>query len=216
MNWQWLGANTGRIGALALDHLLLTLPAVVAAFVIAVPVGWLAHSSGKAREVIVMATSLIYVIPSLALFVLLPLVLGTSVLSPLNVVVAMTLYGTALMVRTASDSFAAVPQAVRQSAIAAGYTRASRALRVELPLAGPGLLAGLRVVSASTVSLVSVGALIGVHSLGTLFTEGFQRSFPTQIIAGLVATIALAVLLDAALVAISRILMPWTRKAAHR
>ena len=71
----------------------------------------------------------------------------------------------------------------------------------------------MRVVAASTISLVSVGALIGVQSLGTLFTEGFQRSFPTQIIAGLIGTILLAVLVDALLVAFGRVTMPWTRKA---
>lgn len=207
-------ANLPRIGSLALDHLLLTLPALAASFIIAVPVGWIAQRFGAAREVIVIAASLMYVIPSLALFVLLPLVLGTSVLSPLNVAVAMTLYGIALMVRSSADAFAAVPPAVRQSAIAAGYSPVKRVLGVELPLAGPGLLSGLRVVAASTISLVSVGALIGVHSLGTLFTEGFQRSFPTQIIAGLVGTIVLALLVDALLVGIGRIAMPWTRKKA--
>ncbi|QPK83892.1 ABC transporter permease subunit [Corynebacterium qintianiae] len=216
MNWTWLVSNAGRIGSLALDHLVIALPAIAAAFLVAVPIGWLAHRSGRAREVVVVASSLIYVVPSLAMFVLLPLVLGTSVLSPANVVVAMTLYGIALMVRSSADSFAAVPAAVRQSAVAAGYSPFKRIVGVELPLAGPGLLAGVRVVAASTVSLVSVGALIGVQSLGTLFTEGFQRSFPTQIIAGLVGTILLAVLIDALLVAIGHAAMPWTRKAALR
>ncbi|WP_165164408.1 ABC transporter permease [Corynebacterium qintianiae] len=216
MNWTWLVSNAGRIGSLALDHLVIALPAIAAAFLVAVPIGWLAHRSGRAREVVVVASSLIYVVPSLAMFVLLPLVLGTSVLSPANVVVAMTLYGIALMVRSSADSFAAVPAAVRQSAVAAGYSPFKRVVGVELPLAGPGLLAGVRVVAASTVSLVSVGALIGVQSLGTLFTEGFQRSFPTQIIAGLVGTILLAVLIDALLVAIGHAAMPWTRKAALR
>ncbi|MCT1412396.1 ABC transporter permease subunit [Corynebacterium sanguinis] len=213
MNWTWLGSNAGRIGSLAIDHLLLALPAIFAAFFIAVPIGWLAHRAGRVRETLVVATSLIYVVPSLAMFVLLPLVLGTSVLSPLNVVVAMTLYGIALMVRSATDSFGSVPADVHQSAIATGYSPLRRILRVELPLAGPGLLAGVRVVAASTISLVSVGALIGVQSLGTLFTEGFQRSFPTQIIAGLIGTILLAVLVDALLVAFGRVTMPWTRKA---
>lgn len=209
MNWSWLAANSDRIASLAFDHLVLSLPAIALAFFIAVPIGWVAHASGRAREAIVVATSLIYVIPSLALFVLLPLVLGTSVLSPLNVVVAMTIYGIALMVRSAADAFGAVPAAVVQSAVAAGYTPLARVLRVELPLAGPGLVSGLRVVAASTISLVSVGALIGVQSLGTLFTEGFQRSFTTQIIAGLVATVALAVLIDVLLVALGRLAMPW-------
>ena len=110
MNWAWLSANGGRIFHLALDHLLIALPAVALAFVVAVPLGWLANRSGAAREVLVVLTSLIYVVPSLAMFILMPLVLGTSILSPLNVVAAMVLYGIALMVRSAADAFGAVPQ----------------------------------------------------------------------------------------------------------
>lgn len=143
------------------------------------------------------------------MFILMPLVLGTSILSPLNVVVAMTLYGLALMVRSAADAFDAVPADVRQAAVAAGYSPLKRVLAVEFPLAGPGLISGMRVVAASTVSLISVGALIGVESLGTLFTEGFQRAFPTEIIAGIMCTVALALLIDAALNLLARLTMPW-------
>lgn len=211
MNWGWLSANSGRIGSLALDHLAISAPAILLAFLVAVPLGWLAHKSGPAREVLVVLTSLIYVIPSLAMFILMPLVLSTSILSPLNVVAAMTLYGIALMVRSAADAFDAVPNDVRQSATAAGYAPARRVLAVELPLATPGLISGLRVVAASTISLVSVGALIGVQSLGTLFTEGFQRSFPTEILAGLVGTVLLAVVVDLLIVALGRAATPWTQ-----
>jgi len=209
VNWAWLSSNLGMIAGLAGQHLLIALPAIVASFLIAVPLGWAAHRSGRFREVIVVVTSLIYVIPGLAMFVFMPLVLGTSILSPVNVVIAMTLYGIALMVRSAADAFDAVPGAVRQSATAAGYSPLARVMRVELPLAGPGLLSGVRVVAASTVSLISVGALVGVQSLGTLFTEGFQRAFPTEIIAGLVGTILLAVLIDVCLTLIARLTMPW-------
>lgn len=209
MNWSWLTDNTGTIASLAWQHVLIALPAIVATFLFAVPLGWAAHRSGRFREVIVAATSLIYVIPGLAMFVFMPLILGTSILSPLNVIVAMTLYGVALMVRSAADAFDSVPADVRQSATAAGYSPIARFMRVELPLAGPGLVSGMRVVAASTVSLISVGALIGVQSLGTLFTEGFQRAFPTEIIAGLVGTIALAVLIDVFLTLIARLAMPW-------
>lgn len=209
MNWAWLSSNLGMIAGLAGQHLLIALPAIIASFLIAVPLGWAAHRSGRFREVIVVVTSLIYVIPGLAMFVFMPLVLGTSILSPVNVVIAMTLYGIALMVRSAADAFDTVPGAVRQSATAAGYSPLARVMRVELPLAGPGLLSGVRVVAASTVSLISVGALVGVQSLGTLFTEGFQRAFPTEIIAGLVGTILLAVLIDVCLTLIARLTMPW-------
>lgn len=211
MNWQWVTDNAGRIGDLAVDHLAITVPAVLLASLIAVPLGWLAHRSGPAREVLVVATSLIYVVPSLAMFILMPLVLGTSILSPVNVVAAMTLYGTALLVRSSADAFDAVPDDIIQSANAAGYPAWKRVLAVELPLAAPALLSGLRVVSASTVSLVSVGALIGVQSLGTLFTEGFQRSFPTEILTGLVATVVLAVALDLVIVLVKRTALPWAR-----
>lgn len=214
MNWQWLSANLPRVAELAWMHLLIAVPAIVLAFVVAVPLGWLAHRFPRTREVVVVLTGLIFVIPSLAMFILMPLILGTSILSPLNVVAAMTLYGIALLVRTAADAFDAVPAAVRQSATAAGYTPARRVFQVELPLAGPVLLSGLRVVAASTISLISVGALIGVPSLGTLFTEGFQRSFPTQILAGLVGTVLLAVLVDATLLLLGRLTMPWARKVA--
>ncbi|NLA55368.1 MAG: ABC transporter permease subunit [Corynebacterium humireducens] len=209
MRWGWVADNAGRIGELAWAHFSLSWPAILASFLLALPVGWFAHRHRPAREVVVVLTGLLYVIPSLALFVVLPLILGTSILSPLNVIVAMTLYGLALQVRATVDAFGTVPGDVRQAAIATGYPAWRRILTVELPLAGPALLAGIRVVSASTISLVSVGALIGVASLGTLFTEGFQRSFPTQIIVGLVGTVLLAVLLDAALVLLGRLLMPW-------
>ncbi len=211
MNWGWLADNLGRIAALAGDHLAIAVPAIVLACLVAVPLGWLAHAFGPAREVLVMLTSLIYVVPSLAMFILMPLLLGTSILSPLNVVAAMTLYGIALMVRSAADAFDAVPEAVRQSATAAGYSPARRVAAVELPLATPGLIAGARVVAASTISLVSVGALIGVQSLGTLFTDGFQRSFPTEILAGIVGTVLLAVVVDLVIVALGRLATPWTR-----
>ena len=94
------------------------------------------------------------------------------------------------MVRSASDAFGSVSPAVLDSATAAGFSPAGARFRVELPLAGPVLLAGLRVVAVSTVSLVSVGALIGVSSLGSLFTDGYSRDFTTEILVGVVATVA--------------------------
>lgn len=213
MRWDWVWANSDRLLELTWAHVNLSWPAVVASFLLALPVGWAAHRHRPVREMLVVGTGLLYVIPSLALFVVMPLILGTSILSPLNVVVAMTLYGLALQVRTTADAFDTVPVEARQAAAAVGYPAWRRVLAVELPLAGPALLSGIRVVSASTISLVSVGALIGVSSLGTLFTEGFQRSFPTEIIAGLLGTVLLAVLFDLLLVAVGRLAMPWMRRA---
>lgn len=214
MKWDWLSSNFSRLVELGIAHANLAWPPILLALLVALPIGWVAHRYRRIREIVVGLSSALYIIPSLALFILLPLVIGTSVLSSLNVIIAMTLYGLALQVRSTADSFDTVPAAVASAATAMGYSPLQRVFQVELPLAGPGIIAGLRVVSASTISLISVGALVGVHSLGTLFTEGFQRSFPTQIIAGFVGTVLLAVLFDLLLVLIGRVLLPWARKAS--
>lgn len=214
MKWDWLSSNFSRLVELGIAHANLAWPPILLALLVALPIGWVAHRYRRIREIVVGVSSALYIIPSLALFILLPLAIGTSVLSSLNVIIAMTLYGLALQVRSTADSFDTVPAAVASAATAMGYSPLQRVFQVELPLAGPGIIAGLRVVSASTISLISVGALVGVHSLGTLFTEGFQRNFPTQIIAGFVGTVLLAVLFDLLLVLIGRVLLPWARKAS--
>lgn len=213
MRLDWIPANRELIGGLALDHLALALPPVLASLLIAVPLGWAATRMPRGGPAVVTAAGLLYAIPSLALFVVLPPVLGTSVLSPLNVVVALTVYGTALLTRTAADAFGAIPAAAVDAATAVGYGPARRVLAVELPLAGPVILAGVRVVSASSISLTSVGALIGVPGLGYLFTDGFNRSFPTEILTGVLATVLLAVAADLLIVAVGRLLLPWRAAA---
>ena len=208
----WVLANLGLIWGRTLDHIVLSLPPIVLCFVIAVPLGWLARRYTISRGVILTGAGLLYAVPSLPLFFVLPAVIGTGLRSPLNVIIALTLYGVALMVRVVSDGLDSVDADVRQSATAVGYSGWTRFWQVELPLAGPVLLAGMRVVAVSTVSLVTVGAVIGVQSLGSLFTDGFQRGIQAEIIAGLVATVALALLFDGALVLAGRLLMPWTRR----
>jgi osmoprotectant transport system permease protein len=210
----WVLANLGLIWGRTLDHVVLSLPPIVLCFVIAVPLGWFARRYRVSRGVILTGAGVLYAIPSLPLFFVLPAVIGTGLRSPLNVIIALTLYGVALMVRVVSDGLDSVDPDVRQSASAVGYSGWTRFWQVELPLAGPVLLAGMRVVAVSTVSLVTVGAVIGVQSLGSLFTDGFQRGIQAEIIAGLVATVALALVFDGALVLLGRILMPWTRRVA--
>ncbi|MDR7329681.1 ABC transporter permease [Corynebacterium guangdongense] len=216
MNVEWLLANVDQIGRLALTHANLSWPAVLASTLIALPIGWVAHRYAWGRDALVGLASVLYAIPSLVLFILMPLVLGTSIISPLNVLVALTIYGVALQVRTVADGFDAVDATQRNTATALGYTSLRRVLGVELPLAAPVIVGGIRVVSASTISLVSVGALIGVQSLGSLFTNGFLRSFPTEILAGIIGTVILALLFDALIVAAAWLLLPWTRARRTR
>jgi osmoprotectant transport system permease protein len=213
VNWLW--SNLDLVGELALVHLALSVPAIILSFVVSVPLGWLAHRYRWSRGVLLALVGLLYAIPSLALFIALPAVTGLSLRSPVNLVIALTLYGVAVLVRTATDAFDAVERDIRQSATAMGYSAAGRFWGVDLPLAGPVLLSGLRVVIVSTVSLATVGAVIGVQSLGSLFTDGFQRGIQVEIITGIVATILLALMLDGLAVLLGRALMPWTAPAAR-
>ena len=212
MTWIW--SNLDLIWDRTLDHLILSVPSIVLSFVIALPFGWLAHRYRVSRAVILTTVGLLYAIPSLPLFIVLPFIVGTSIRSPLNLIIALTLYGVALMVRVVADGLGSVDRDVQQSATAVGFSGWTVFWQVELPLAGPVLLAGLRVVAVSTVSLATVGAVIGAQSLGSLFTDGIQRGIQAEIVAGIVATVLLALALDAALVLFGRLLMPWTRQSA--
>lgn len=211
MNLAWISENWPRIWGLTIQHAQIAVVPVLLSLLIAVPIGWASHRNQLVHRTLLPFSSVLYAVPSLPLFVLLPVILGTQILDPVNVVVALTIYGVALLVRTAADAFDTVGLATRADALAIGHSPRQVFWRVALPLAGPALLAGLRVVSASTLSLVSVGALIGVPSLGYFFTDGYRRAFPTQIWVGIVGTVALAAVFDLVLVAIGRLLLPWVR-----
>ncbi len=213
----WLFDNFDYVWSLTLKHIWLSAVPIAVGFAIALPIGWYASRHRRLRGILLSVGSVLYSIPSLPMFVILPTIIGTGILDPINVVVALTIYAAAIMVRSATDAFSSVSPAVVDAATASGYAPAGRAFSVELPLAGPVLLAGLRVVSVSTVSLVSIGAIIGVSSLGSLFTDGFRRDFNTEIMIGIGATVLLALFFDALLVLAGRVLMPWAsiaRKAA--
>lgn len=206
---SWLLDNFSFVWGLTVKHVWLSAIPIVAGFVVALPIGWYASRHPRLRGTLLTSGSLLYTIPSLPLFVILPLILGTQILNPINVVIALSVYAMAIMVRSVSDAFLSVAPEVLDAATATGYSPGKRFFRVQLPLSGPVLLAGLRVVSVSTVSLVSVGALVGVSSLGTLFTDGFQRDFKTEIMIGVVLTVILALIFDGILVLGARLLMPW-------
>jgi osmoprotectant transport system permease protein len=206
---SWLRDNTDRIVELLLSHLWLSALPIVLGFVIALPIGWYADRHPRVRGLLLSTAGVLYTIPSLAFFLILPGIIGTGFLSPANVVVALTVYAVAIMVRSATDAFASVPAAVLDAATAAGFGPVGRALRVELPLAGPVLVAGVRVVAVSTVSLVSVGALIGVSNLGSLFTQGYRTDNDAEILTGVVAIVVVALVYDALIVLVGRLLLPW-------
>jgi osmoprotectant transport system permease protein len=145
------------------------------------------------------------------LFVVLPLIIPTRILDEANVLVALTLYTSALLVRVVLEALDAVPAQVRDAASAVGYRPITRLIKVELPLSIPVLVAGLRVVVVTNISMVSVGAVIGIGGLGTWFTEGYQANKSDQIVAGIIAIFVVAVVIDVALMFGGRFATPWTR-----
>jgi osmoprotectant transport system permease protein len=212
----WVLGNLPRIWELLLQHLAFALPPVVLGLVLAVPLGWLANRTSLGRTLTINVAGLLYTIPSLALFVLLPLLLGTRILDPANVIVALTVYTVALLVRTVADALSAVPAVVVNAATAMGYAPFRRFVAVELPLSIPVVVAGLRVAAVSSISLVTVGAVIGFGGLGKMFTDGFQRVIPQEILTGIVLVLLLALVVDALLLLLGRVLTPWDRSGPAR
>jgi osmoprotectant transport system permease protein len=207
----WVAENLAQIGALLIAHLALTVPAILLSILIAVPIGRLAQSSGRARNALIGATGLLYAIPSLPMLILIPVITGLPLRSPATMILALTVYGVALLSRSAADAFASVPASATAAAEATGHSRSARFLHVELPLALPVLVAGARVVGMSTIGLATIGALVGIPSLGSLFTDGFQRGIAEEVATGVVLTLALAAAIDATLWRIGHWAQPWLR-----
>jgi osmoprotectant transport system permease protein len=147
---------------------------------------------------------------------MLPLFTGYGILSPVNVVIALSLYTLALLVRTVADGLGAVPDHVQNAATAMGYTRGKRFFAIELPLAVPVIAAGLRVAAVSNVSIVSVGTIIGVQQLGLLFSDGFNRDFYDPLVVGIIGCVVLALLFDGIIILLARVLTPWQRATGGR
>ena len=196
---------------LTVIHLRLSLVPVLAGLAIALPWGLLAWRRAPLRRLTTVTASVVFTIPSLALFVVLPLLIPTRILDEANVIVALTLYTTARMVRVVLEALDAVPQQVRDAASAIGYRPITRLLKVELPLSIPVLVAGLRVVVVTNISMVSVGAVIGIGGLGTWFTEGYQANKSDQIVAGIIAILMLAFVVDMLILLAGQLATPWAR-----
>ncbi|MEI3867187.1 ABC transporter permease subunit [Microbacterium sp. CCNWLW134] len=211
----WVLDNLDLIGELAVVHLRQSVIALVLGFVISVPLGWVAWRYRLVRSGVITITGLLYTIPSIALLVLLPSATGFySITSETNLVVALTIYAVAILVRAVADGLDSVDEGVRQSSTAMGYASFRRFWAVEFPLAGPVILAGLRVTAASTIALATVGILAGIINLGYLFTNGLDRRIIPEVVAGVVAVVVLALIVDLVLIVAGRLLMPWTRRVA--
>ena len=188
---------------------------VAVGLAVALPIGWVAHRYRWTYPPIVSAAGILYTIPSLVLFLVLPSILGTAILDSVNVAVALSVYTVALLVRVVADGLSAVPQDTLAAATAMGYTSWQRLVRVQLPIAVPVIGAGVRVAAVSNVSLVSVASIIGISQLGQLFVDARNSPSPSAAVApallGVILFFLLAFAFDLVILLIVRVLTPWQR-----
>ena len=208
MMWSWIPSNGSLIWQLTRENAYLGVVPALIGLCISLPVGIVAARWRWFYPPVLTVINVIYAVPSLALFIALIPAYG---LTDTTVVIALTVFSLCVIVPNVVAGLRAVPDPVRQAATAMGYGPLRRLVTVELPLAAPVIIGGLRVGVVSSVSLASVGQLIGVSSLGYLFIDGLQRSFPTEIYVGLALVIVLALACDLILVAARWALTPWTR-----
>ncbi|HLA17021.1 MAG TPA: ABC transporter permease [Candidatus Limnocylindrales bacterium] len=209
IRWDWIADNLDQIAASVAEHLILTILAVWIGLAISLVAGLLIYDRRRLYGPTAGFFGILYTIPSLALFAFLVPITGLSLTSALIGLVSYTLL---ILLRNIMAGLDAVTPETREAAEAMGLSRAQRLVRVELPLALPVIVAGIRVATVTTIGLVMVTALIGQGGLGQLMLRGFNRSFPTMIYVGFVLTVALAIGLDLLLAWIGRVATPWARK----
>lgn len=208
IDWGWIGDHTDTLSEHALIHLRLALLPVVFGLVISLPLGVLCRRWGWLYPPTLTIANVLYAIPSLALFMIFIQYTG---LTASTVMIPLTLYSLSVLVPNVVDGLASVSEPVRQAATAMGFGPLRRLMRVELPIAVPIVIAGTRVAAVSSISLVAVGQLIGQGGLGYDIIRGYQLQFQTQIVAATVLIVLLALVTDAILVTVQRLLTPWAR-----
>ena len=208
-SWAYLQANVDDLLLAGREHVLITIAAVVLATAVAVPLALLVRRFPRLQVPVLALSGLLYTIPSLALIAGLWPWLG---LSPWTVIVALALYALLVILRNMVVGLDAVPADVVDAARGVGYTRTQLLWRVQVPMATPAIMAGIRIATVSTIGLVTVGALVGHGGFGSIILGGFVNNFyHAQIMAGTIAVVVLALLLEGVLVLLERVLTPWAR-----
>jgi osmoprotectant transport system permease protein len=211
IRWDWIGDNVGVIVGALVDHIVLTVLAGIVGLAISFAAALAIRRRRFLRSPLTATFGILYTIPSLALFAFLVPFTGLTLVTAEIGLIGYTLL---ILTRNILAGLEGIPADVREAADGMGYTGRARLLRVELPLAVPVIVTGIRVATVTTVGLVMVTAVIGEGGLGQLMLRGFNRQFPTMIYVGFVLTVALGIVLDLLLVVIQRIATPWTRRAA--
>ena len=208
--WAWVGDHLGEIGQRLTEHLVLAGQAVLAGVVISIPLAVLARRYPRLAGPILGVTGALYTIPSLALLFLLGPLTGYT--TQLTAEIALTSYTLLILIRNALAGLQGVPPDVLEAADGMGYSPLQRLLRVELPIALPSIMAGVRIAAVTTIGLVTIATLIGLGGLGALIYQGLLRDFSTPAVVGSLLSVALAVVVDAALLGVQTLLTPWSRR----
>lgn len=214
MDWSWVADNTDVIYSAAREHVILTVLAVGIGLVVSLPLALVAVQRRWLLAPVLGIAGFLYTIPSLALLAFLVPITGINRTTALIPLVSYTLL---ILIRNIVDGLDAVPDHVREAADGMGYTPRMRRWRVELPLALPAIISGVRIATVTTVGLVTVTAIIGLDSFGQLIIRGLGRTlggFRTQIMVGVIGSVALAVVADLLLALFQRVVTPWTRRRA--
>lgn len=213
IDWGWLAAHVGAMGQRFVQHFQLVAIAVAFGFVISLVLAIWAYRQPRVYPPITAVTGLLYTIPSLAAFAILRPITGLTIVTAL---IPLTTYTLLILIRANVAGFNSVPADVLEAAVAMGYTRRQRLLRVELPLALPLMMAGIRLATVTTIGLATVASILGESfgGFGFFITEGLDRFFLTEIYLGAVLSIVMAFAADFLLVRIERRVTPWARAGA--
>ncbi|MDQ1395138.1 MAG: osmoprotectant transport system permease protein [Acidimicrobiaceae bacterium] len=210
--WDWIGRHGSTIYSAVREHVVLTALAVGIGLLLSLPLGLLAWRWRWLESPVLGVTGVLYTIPSLALFALLVPVTG---LGRMTAEIGLVSYTLLILVRNIVAGLDAVPPDVREAARGMGFTPARQLIRIDLPLALPAIVAGIRIATVTTIGLVTVTALIGQGGLGQLILDGLGREFHTPLVVGAFLSVALAAVADLSLIGIERLLTPWSQARAR-
>lgn len=208
VRWDWIGSHMGEIAQKLFAHIELAALSLLFGLLIAFPLALAAIRWPRLYTPLLAGTGVMFTIPSLALFILLIPLTGLSITTSL---IGLTIYTLLILFRNIVEGLRGVPREVSEAARALGYSRSWQLLTVELPIAIPVIIAGIRIAAVTTIGLVTVTALIGQGGLGQLFITGFTMHFRTPLLVGFVLSVLLAVLVDLLLVGVEYTLTPWNR-----
>jgi osmoprotectant transport system permease protein len=209
VTWAW--DNRNPLGRMLSEHLYMAFLPLLFGLVLALPLGMLVARSARSRSSALGFCALVEAIPALSWFVFLPGFLGTSLSARVNVVVGLTLLVTFMLARSIADALTAVPKHLVDTAEALGFTGSTRTWQVDMPLAIPAMIEGLRDAAVATISLATLAALVGGGGLGVTFTDGFATRSDAEVLSGAAVVVVLVGVVETLLIRAQRAIAPWAR-----